>query len=52
MGDGIQRVKVIICGDKGQVAKLYGNGVRKHQGAVPENKDPEKVGQQPKTKMI
>jgi hypothetical protein len=50
--NSIRRVKIIIDGDKGQITKLYSDGMGKHQRAIPENKDPEKVSQQPKTNVI
>jgi hypothetical protein len=51
MGDGIKRIKIIISGYKNQIAKLDGDGARKHQRTVPENKDPEQIGQCPKQQV-
>jgi len=52
LGYGIQRVKIVVYGDECQVAKLDGNGMCKHQRAVPENKYPENISQQPKNEVI
>jgi hypothetical protein len=51
MGDGIERIKIIISGYKNQIAKLDSDGTCKHQCAVPENKDPEQISQCPKQQV-
>jgi len=50
--NGIPGIEVEIDSDKYQIAKLDGNGMGEYQSAVPENKYPAKVGQQPKSKVI
>jgi hypothetical protein len=45
---GVQRVKIVVYRYEREITELYGNGMCQHQRPVPENKYPEKVGQQPK----